>query len=98
MCLCDTPGCHLRQPTTYKLAKVLVKIKWVSLVNLVGYKEVVKEFIQHIDEIEVAEYLRALCSGEKRYEVIENINELKSKLKASPSENAAIRVLEKIRG
>ena len=29
---------------------------------------------------------------------MENINELKSKLKASPSENAAIRVLEKIRG
>ena len=98
--LCDTPlgVIYEMNPTTYKLAKVLVKIKWVSLVNLVGYKEVVKEFIQHIDEIEVAEYLRALCSGEKRYEVIENINELKSKLKASPSENAAIRVLEKIRG
>lgn len=98
--LCDTPlgVIYEMNPTTYRMAQVLIKIKWVSLVNLVGYKEVVKEFIQQIDDKEVADYLRNLSSGEKRSEVLENINQLKSKLKASPSEHAAIRVLEEIRG
>ena len=96
--LCNTPlgVMYEMNPTTYKLAKVLVKVDWISLVNLVSYKEIVKEFIQVINENEVADYLRDICVGNSRDQVLENIHELKSKLKSSPAENAAIRVLEQL--
>lgn len=34
-------------PVSYAIAKLLIKIKYISLVNLVAEKEVVKELIQH---------------------------------------------------
>ena len=94
--LCDTPLAVIYEmnPTTYKLAKILVKIKWASLVNLVGYKEVVREFIQHIDHRELADYLTNISKEPMRSEILESINELKAKLKPSPSKHAAKRVAE----
>ena len=94
--LCDTPlgVIYEMNPTTYKLAKRLVKLDWISLVNLVSYKEVVKEFIQEIDSDEIAEYLSDISSGDKRKDILENIEELKSKLLKSPSVQAAKRVNE----
>ena len=66
----------------------------ISSVNLVSYKEVVKEFIQEIDSDEIAEYLSDISSGDKRKDILENIEELKSKLLKSPSVQAAKRVNE----
>jgi lipid-A-disaccharide synthase len=34
-------------PISYQIAKRLVKVKYISLVNLIAGREVVKEFIQH---------------------------------------------------
>jgi lipid-A-disaccharide synthase len=32
---------------TYQIAKLVIKVKWVSLVNLIANKEIVKELLQH---------------------------------------------------
>ena len=39
--------CYKTDSLTYFLAKLFIKIKWISLVNIVMEKEVVREFIQN---------------------------------------------------
>ncbi len=56
-------------PLTYLLGKMLVKIQFLGIVNILAEKEVVKEFIQHEAEAPalVAEMLR-LLEDEEAYE------------------------------
>jgi len=39
--------CYKTDPLTYFLAKLFIKIKWISLVNIIMEKEVIREFIQN---------------------------------------------------
>lgn len=39
--------CYIGSPISYQLAKRLIKVKYISLVNLIMDREVVKELIQH---------------------------------------------------
>jgi lipid-A-disaccharide synthase len=48
---------------TYMIAKKVVTLPNISLVNLVANKRIVEEFIQHIDSATVAKYLVELADG-----------------------------------
>ena len=50
--------CYKGSPISYQIAKRLIKIKYISLVNLIMNKEVVKELIQ--DELTVSNLTREL--------------------------------------
>ncbi len=74
--------CYVGSPISYRIAKRLIKIKFISLVNLIMDREVVKELIQHEC---TAENIRKELDlirrgGEKRERLLNDYVELKNKL------------------
>jgi len=73
--------CYKGSFLSYHIAKQLVKVKYISLVNLVMDKEIVRELIQ--DEMNprlISEELKKLTSGASRDEMLKQYEELKLKL------------------
>jgi lipid-A-disaccharide synthase len=51
---------------TYRVVKLLIRVEFISLVNLIAGREVIKELIQHLaNPDDIAHELRALTSDEK---------------------------------
>lgn len=74
--------CYKASSISYAIAKRLVKIKFISLVNLIMDREVVKELIQHECTAKAIEQeLKLLIrGGSKREEVLSSYKILKEKL------------------
>lgn len=73
--------CYKGSFISYHIAKQLVKVKYISLVNLVMDKEIVRELIQ--DEMNprlITDELKKLTSGPGRDQMLQNYEELKIKL------------------
>ncbi len=85
--------CYKGSNISYQIAKLLIKLKYISLVNLIMNKEVVKELIQ--DEFTVdnltKELKKLLTDNEKQQQIKNDYSELKDLLSAggNASENAA---------
>ena len=74
--------CYKSSPVSYQIAKRLVKIKYISLVNLIMDREVVKELIQGActaEQIRV-ELNKILPGGESRSQMEKDFSELKQLL------------------
>ena len=82
---------------TYQIAKLVIKVKWVSLVNLIANKEIVKELLQHDANVETISKELELLLNEKseRYNFMkkEYIN-LKNQIQ---TEGVSIRTAKKIK-
>ena len=82
---------------TYQIAKLVIKVKWVSLVNLIANKEIVKELLQHDANVETISKELELLLNEKseRYNFMkkEYIN-LKNQIQ---TEGVSIRTDKKIK-
>jgi lipid-A-disaccharide synthase len=74
--------CYKGNPVSYEIAKRLIKIKFIGLVNLIMNKEVVKELIQHeLTVSNLVQELRLLLENkEKQEQVRQDYRELKSLL------------------
>jgi lipid-A-disaccharide synthase len=73
--------CYKTDKLTYLLAKLFVKIKWISLVNIIMNKEVVKELIQNKMNIESLKLeMSLLLSDSEKMKI--NYKELKEILKS----------------
>lgn len=83
--------CYKSNPITYQIAKLLVKVQYISLVNLVMNQSIVTELIQNELNVEnLKRELEKIISGEKREEMLRNYQILKHKLgKIGASEKAA---------
>ncbi|MCA6069345.1 lipid-A-disaccharide synthase [Chryseobacterium sp. RG1] len=84
--------CYRGSKVSYAIAKRLVKnIKYISLVNLIMDREVVKELIQNdLNTKNLVEELKKMLAGDKRDEVLKNYELLREKLGGKgASENAA---------
>ena len=85
--------CYKGSAISYQIAKRLVKVKYISLVNLIMHKEVVKELIQ--DELTVPNLIKELDSilhdEKKRKQIDEDYKALKNLLQqqSNASEKAA---------
>ncbi|MGY5352871.1 lipid-A-disaccharide synthase [Wenyingzhuangia sp. IMCC45533] len=80
--------CYKTSGLTYHVAKLFVKIKYISLVNLVMDQEVVKELIQddlNADNLE--KELRLLLNGAGRQTMLENYESLHQKLGGDGASN-----------
>ena len=90
--------CYKGSPVSYWIARQLVKIKYICLVNLIMDKEVVKELIQ--DEMNVENLQRELTTllfdTKKRKQLYNEYNFLKNLLseKGNASANAARSIME----
>ena len=89
--------CYKGNPISYHIAKRLVKVKYISLVNLMLQKEAVQELIQDaLNETSLTEALkRILPGGSKRESVISDYRSLKAMLQqdAPASDRAAATII-----
>ena len=84
--------CYKATGFSYRLAKAMIKVKFISLVNLVMDKEVVKELIQgDLNEENLAAELELLLHNSKRQRrLLEDYDELRDRMgNAGASEKAA---------
>jgi lipid-A-disaccharide synthase len=84
--------CNKATGLSYRLAKSMIKVKYISLVNLVMDREVVKELIQNdLTEENVSKELEGvLHNGKRQRQLLEDYEELKGRLgNAGASEKAA---------
>jgi len=89
--------CYKATDFSYRLAKWMIKVKFISLVNLVMDRAVVKELIQgDLNEDNVVKELDALLHNSKRQrKLLEDYEELKDRLgNAGASEKAAAVIWE----
>jgi lipid-A-disaccharide synthase len=90
--------CYKGAAISYQIAKRVINIKYISLVNLIMDKEVVKELIQgEMNAANITTELNALLSDEEKIKTIQNdYNRLKQLLNAegNPSEKAAKMIVE----
>ena len=92
--------CYKATGLSYLLAKWMIKVKFISLVNLVMDKEVVKELIQSdlTEENIIKELDMLLHNGKRQRQLLEDYDELKDRLgNAGASEKAAQVVLDFVR-
>ncbi|MBL7888279.1 MAG: lipid-A-disaccharide synthase [Bacteroidia bacterium] len=73
--------CYKGGKVSYLIARQLIKVKFISLVNLIMDKEIVKELIQdELNEMNLKLELDKLLEGNSREEMIRSYAELKMKL------------------
>jgi len=93
--------CYKGNNISYQIAKRLITIKFIGLVNLIMNKEVVKELIQHeLNLTNIKQELNLILNDEKRKEQIKKDYDALHKLLrrgGNASENAAHAVLELLR-
>jgi lipid-A-disaccharide synthase len=75
---------------TYRIVRIIIRVPFISLVNLIAGKEVVRELIQNdLNEENLAKELAALVSGTKRDVVLKEYDQIYKTLDiGSASENA----------
>ncbi|MCW3085503.1 MAG: lipid-A-disaccharide synthase [Bacteroidetes bacterium] len=83
--------CYKGGAISYMIARQLVKVKYISLVNLIMDKEIVKELIQNeLNEANLKTELDKLLNPASRRQMLDNYTELKTKLGgAGASRNTA---------
>lgn len=92
--------CYKALGFSYRLAKWMIKVRFISLVNLVMDKEVVKELIQgDFNESNVVKELALLLrDGKRQRQLLEDYEELKDRLgDAGASEKAASVIMEALK-
>jgi lipid-A-disaccharide synthase len=90
--------CYKTDPLTYFLSKLFIKIKWISLVNIIMEKEVIIEFIQNkmIPESLVSE-MNNLLSESGNTQILQDYKVLQEKLDSNNvSEKISEFILENI--
>lgn len=93
--------CYKGNPISYYIAKRLINIKYIGLVNLIMNKEVVKELIQHelTTENLIKELSALLHNNERKIQLQQDYADLKKLLSAGghASSNAAKSIYEMIK-
>lgn len=93
--------CYKATRFSYRIAKWLVKVKYICLVNLVMDREVVKELIQSdmTEENIIAELEQLLHNGKRQRRLLEDYDELQERLgSAGASARAAEVICEGTKG
>lgn len=76
--------CYKGGAISFAIAKKLVKVKFISLVNLIMDREIVKELIQNeLNEVNLKEELNKLLTSSSRMRMLSDYEELKLRLGGS---------------
>ena len=76
--------CYKTDWITYFLGKLLIKIKWISLVNIIMKKEVVKEFVQNkITQKNLISEIDYLLLKNKRKKILKDYKKLQKILESN---------------
>ncbi|MEO6903049.1 MAG: lipid-A-disaccharide synthase [Bacteroidia bacterium] len=86
--------CYKGSTISFAIAKKLVKVKYISLVNLIMDKEIVKELIQEeLNETNLKLELSKLLDPVSRQQILNNYAELKTKLGGGGASQKAAEVI-----
>jgi lipid-A-disaccharide synthase len=90
--------CYKGSWISYQIAKRIVTLKFISLVNLIMDKEVVTELIQeNCNSKSIKTELKKLLDSKQRREILNNYDELEKKLGGSgASQNTAKLIVEQL--
>ena len=90
--------CYKTDPLTYFLAKLFIKVKWISLVNIIMEKEVVREFIQNkMTPKNLVSEMNNLLSESGNTQILQDYKVLQEKLDSNNvSEKISKFILENI--
>jgi lipid-A-disaccharide synthase len=98
--LLDAPQivCYKTTPINYFLAKKLIQVPYISLVNLIMQKEVVKELIQEdLNPTQLYQEMKALLLGNKREVLLMEYQKLKTAIGSkNASETVAKHILNEL--
>ncbi|WP_430411665.1 lipid-A-disaccharide synthase [Kordia sp.] len=91
--------CYKASNVSYQIAKRIITLEYISLVNLIMDKEVVKELIQHdLNTKNLKIELTKILDGENRKKLFHDYHDLELKLGGKgASENAAKLIVEKFK-
>jgi lipid-A-disaccharide synthase len=91
--------CYKGGTISYMIAKQLVNVKFISLVNLIMEKEVVRELIQNkLTEKNITTELEKILKDDNRIRILAQYNELRTRLGGQgASERAAQKIVEFVR-
>jgi lipid-A-disaccharide synthase len=83
--------CYKTSKISYHIARYLIRVPYISLVNLIAEKELVKELIQDdLNPEKLSDELKQIIAGENRSKQIQGYQEIHFKLgKTKASENLA---------
>jgi lipid-A-disaccharide synthase len=94
--------CYKGSKISYQIAKRLIKVKFISLVNLIMDKPVVKELIQEEMNVQniIAELRKLIYDNEIRHRIHQDYSELRNLLSegGNASEKAARLIVEFVKG
>lgn len=87
--------CYKGNPISYIIAKNLIKVKYISLVNLIMNKPVLKELIQNdLTSENISEELKQLLTDHKRQrQLLEDYEELRCVLGNAGASNNAVTII-----
>lgn len=89
--------CYLGNPVSYWLAKKLIKIPYISLVNLIMDREVVRELIQKsLNTARLKLELQRILEGPARTEMLKDYQELEAILGDEPAAPRAAEIIHKL--
>lgn len=87
--------CYKGSRISYLLARQLIKVRFISLVNLIMDKEIVKELIQDdLNEKNLAAELKKILSGPVRAQMMEEYRQLWEKLDEGDASRQAAEAIE----
>lgn len=92
--------CYKANSLSYRIARRLIKVKYISLVNLIMDRDVVKELIQNdfTEENLVEELKKLLQNAKKQRQLLEDLDSLRNRLgNEGASEKAAEAVVKMIK-
>lgn len=88
--------CYKANKVSYWIARQLIKVKFISLVNLVMDREIVKELIQaDLNPKQVKSELLKILETEEREKMLESFEELKLKLGGEGASSNAASVIQR---
>lgn len=89
--------CYKGNRISYEIAKRIIDIKYISLVNLIMAKEVVKELIQHeLSKDHLKKELEKIISGSHRDRILKDYSELKDTLGSGGASMRAAQIIYEI--
>lgn len=92
--------CYRANPISYQIAKRIITLKYISLVNLIMDREVVKELIQdELNTNNIAQELDKILSGNHRNIMLQDYEDLSQLLgSGGASERTANLIIKSLRG
>ncbi|WP_459212693.1 lipid-A-disaccharide synthase [Aquimarina rhabdastrellae] len=88
--------CYKGSSISYEIAKRIIKLDYISLVNLIMDRSVVTELIQHeFNHTQLKQELAQILDGERRQAILADYNDLEQKLGGKgASDNAAQLIID----